>query len=102
MVTGNALPCLRLVAVVSSLASLIYRVLFKRHVTTLQWFALSLLCAAIIVTKLSGDKGGIYVQPAAFLIAGVVSVLSVVAAILMEVNTVTKVPSGVRDTLPNH
>ena len=61
--------------------------LFKRHVTALQWFALLLLCMAIIVTKISGDGGAIYIEPMAFLIAGIVSILSVTAAIFMEVRT---------------
>ncbi|XP_067937391.1 uncharacterized protein [Watersipora subatra] len=62
----------------------VYRILFKRHVTALQWFALSLLCVAIVVTKISGDGGGIYIAPMAFFIAATVSVLSVTAAIFME------------------
>lgn len=61
------------------------RCLFKRHITPLQWFALCMLCMAIVVTKLSGDDGGIFIEPMAFLIAGVVSVLSVTAAVFMEV-----------------
>lgn len=51
----------------------------------LQWFALVLLCAAIIITKIDGDGGGVYVAPMAFVLATIVSVLSVVAAVLMEV-----------------
>ena len=70
----------------SSHWSLAYRVLFKRHVTSLQWLALVLLCLAIIVTKLSGDGEGIYVAPMAFLLAGSVSLLSVIAAVFMEVS----------------
>ena len=59
--------------------------LFKRHVTYLQWFALTLLCLAILVTKVSGDSGAIYIEPMAFLIAAAVSLLSVTAAVFMEV-----------------
>jgi len=51
----------------------------------LQWFALLLLCLAIVVTKVSGDGEGVYLAPMAFLISAIVSVLSVTAAILMEV-----------------
>ena len=54
--------------------------------TPLQWAALLLLCVAIVVTKLSGDSGGIYIEPMAFVIAGTVSILSVTAAIVMEVS----------------
>ena len=54
--------------------------------TPLQWAALLLLCVAIVVTKLSGDSGGIFIEPMAFVIAGTVSILSVTAAIVMEVS----------------
>lgn len=62
------------------------RFFFNKQITSLQWFALLLLSAAIVVTKLSGDGGGIYIAPMAFILAGVVSIFSVLAAILMEVS----------------
>ncbi|CAH1782776.1 unnamed protein product [Owenia fusiformis] len=70
------------------LTAVVYRVIFKREVTRLQWGALMLLIFGIVLTQRTssdhGDEGGNLLKPQALILALVVCGLSVVGSVYME------------------
>ena len=67
---------------------LAYRFVFKRDITRVQWTALCILIFSIAATKLSsgGESAGVnFVQPMAFVLAVIGSLLSVCAMVYIEV-----------------